>query len=101
MTILTEQLDLFTDGAPAPVIPHGPSGHDYVTRGRGWRTRWLGHRFGWTFYRAIGSGWEPWEPDLPYGVAHVTDRDTALDIVAGWAATFGDDPWWLNRRNRR
>ncbi|HEY6014324.1 MAG TPA: hypothetical protein VIU37_09960 [Candidatus Limnocylindrales bacterium] len=104
-----QQLD-FWDESDTVLSEQVPGiGRVLTTPGGGWRARWTGTRFGWQFDRAITwtawtgrrySGWEPWEPDLPYGVEHVLDRGWAVELVAAFAARLGDDPGWLERRRR-
>lgn len=98
-----EQLDLWGD---EPVLSRDVPGIGRVllSPAGGWRARWTGHRYGWQLDRAITwpgcRGWEPWEPDLPYGMEHVLDRDYAVSLIAGLVARHGDDPRWLERRRR-
>lgn len=64
------------------------------TPGRGWRARDTGGKWGWVFYRADGDVWESWEPDLPFGVAHVGTRRQAVQILGEWVSRLGDTPYW-------
>jgi hypothetical protein len=78
------------------VATRTPGGRAEATPGLGWAARDTGQPHGWVFYRAArwrGSGyWETYDPDLPYGIGHITDRDDALGLLARLADTYGDRP---------
>lgn len=115
--LAVEQLDLFTDDAPGVVsVMEDGVGRVLYSRGGGWRARYTGSRYGWQIDRLtarpelhtystgrdrrermweIRTEWEQWEPDLPYGVEHVHDRDLAAELVVGYSDAHGDDPNWL------
>lgn len=118
--LAVEQLDLYTLDTPDRILSDWQPrlGRVLYTRGGGWRARWTGPRFGWVFDRAITwleetsswlgrrwgepdivvvAGWESWEPDLPYGEEHVTDRAQAEAILRACVTSHGDDPDWLRR----
>lgn len=97
MSILAEQLDLFTDGRPALLLATDRNGHGWRSRGGGWQLVWRGTRFGWAIRRATAGAWEPWEPDLPYGVPYVHDLAEATRIVEACICNLGDNPNWLTR----
>lgn len=88
----TMQLDLFTHTLTVSTQLPG-WGRVITSPNDCWRARWTGPRFGWVFYRVTaGAVWESWEPDLPYGVAHVLARGDAEQMIASMLTRYGDDP---------
>lgn len=90
-----QQLDLFgpASGTTSLVLPGG--GRAIETDAGAWRAKWTGSRYGWTYYRLTSSGWEPWEPELPFGQSHVYDRDQAEDVLIREARRYGDEALML------
>jgi len=86
------QLDLFTHtAATSRTIPEW--GRCITSPADTWRAKWAGTRWGWTFHRYTDEGrWESWEPELPYGLAHVLDRVMAETLIAGLVNRYGDRP---------
>jgi hypothetical protein len=117
--LATEQLDLFDGGEDGPAVVsvmEDGIGRVLYSKGGGWRARYTGSRYGWQFDRLtatpelhrywtgrrrselmweIADVWEQWEPDLPYGMEHVHDRELAESLVVALSDRHGDDPRWL------
>jgi hypothetical protein len=117
------QLHLFGPGETVH-SEHVPGiGRCLLTPGGGWRARYTGARYGWQIDRRITwlephhvwmtpwadepelvlegrADWEGWEPELPYGVEHITDRAGAVAALEQLVLDHGDDPHWLDRYHR-
>ncbi|HMM95377.1 hypothetical protein [Phycicoccus sp.] len=103
-TALPEQLDILEAlGVTDEIDDKRVDGHRMLTtKGKGWRAKWTGSRWGWVFQRQTAPfGWETWEPDLPFGVELVETEADARDYLTRCVAVHGDDPQWLVQRNRR
>lgn len=90
MSSAAQQLDMLatTTGTISTALPGGGRGME--TYGGAWRAKWIGGRYGWVMYRLTTEGWEPWEPDLPYGQSHIYEREEAEQVLLGEAVRYGD-----------
>lgn len=117
-----EQLDLWGT-VEAVTSRYEPGvGRVLFTPNESWRARWTGVRYGWQIDRRITwsephrywtgfeeseirweerTAWEGWEPDLPYGVEHILDRDAAVAALTALVDRHGDDHGWLETARRR
>lgn len=117
--LAVEQLDLWNESPVVVSTVEDGIGRVLYSLGGGWRARYTGSRYGWQIDRAttylerhrywVARGrsvvmtepvlvWEAWEPELPYGVEHVHDRDLAVALLTGFSDRHGDDPDWLVSR---
>lgn len=87
---MTVQLDLFGSTTQARTLPRWGR---LIESPRGaWRARYTGGRWGWCLYRATQTGWETWEPDLPFGQAYLRTREQAEQMLEAEIARHGDRP---------
>lgn len=88
---MTAQLDLFTTGGARSVTLPG-WGRVLLSERDAWMAKYTGPRWGWVVYRATPTGWESWEPDLPFGQSYLHERAEAERILDAAAARYGDSP---------
>ena len=92
-------LALFTDPITTRQVQVRPGWRAEATPRLGWAAcaRELGEGVTiWLFFRRLvwngRAVWETWEPPLPYGVAHVYNRLTAMHMLADLVKAHGDEP---------
>ena len=86
------QLDLYTNDTTTQSVIRPGIGRVIESERGAWRARYTGHRWGWCLYRDTTTGWETWEPNLPYGTAHIRTRDQAVEILTQEIRRHGDTP---------
>lgn len=86
------QLDLYAPDESTGFLVRPGLGRLIESTNGAWRARYTGDRWGWCLYRNTTTGWESWEPNLPYGTSHIQTRDEAVQILTQEIRRHGDTP---------
>lgn len=85
---MTVQMDLFNPATRLTTINVEGVGDMIESVGGSWRA--ARSRWGWNLYRLTTSGWESWEPPLPYGQAYLDGRYDAEQVLESEIDRHGD-----------